>query len=242
VRCCSVALRASSLRRRPQPPPYMEANSQAVRRPGAPTAARSCGSPAGSTCGHLPEASATVENQVKAISCRYKAGNCQSRAERPRRSRYPTAITKRIPKGETHDQVAEMAGSTLAGRGGGGSSRIRGCNLVHRECRNPFQRLGSRPLRQRRAGEQVDLSGSLHELFHVTDLKRTKRLGFVNHSRHGHASPLANPDAQTWPIYAQLPAPAAQFFGHSDSAIWRHATPESELRTVTGAGLHPART
>jgi len=43
----------------------MEANSQAVRRPGAPTAARSCGSPVGRTCGHLPAASATVETQVK---------------------------------------------------------------------------------------------------------------------------------------------------------------------------------
>ena len=73
-----------------------------------------------------------------------------------------------------------MAGSTLAGRGGsgpyvrplddggGGLPAYAAATSFTVSTETPFSDSGPVPCANGGAGEQVDLSGSLHELFHVT--------------------------------------------------------------------------
>ena len=56
-----------------------------------------------------------------------------------------------------------------------------------------------------------------------------------------HKTGRRNRDSQNGPICTTSSPTNTQSAHHAESAIWRHAASEGGLRTVTGAGLHPAR-
>jgi hypothetical protein len=70
------------------------------------------------------------------------------------------------------------------------------------------------------------------------------RAGIQRHGPYDARLPPITKAAALRAEQAHLCLTASAIYPASDraeSAIWRHATSEGELRTVTGAGLRPAR-